>query len=75
MINIFKVSYWFVAILSFLVSIAAIIALGVQHSQVIAACVAENPDLTYDNCSVGYRNFMIVFSIVLMVVSFIQVKF
>lgn len=75
MINIFKVSYWFVAILSFLVSIAAIVALGVQRSQVIAACVAENPDLTYDNCSVGYRNFMIIFSIVLMVVSFIQVNF
>ncbi|CAO3621881.1 unnamed protein product [Mucor hiemalis] len=75
MINIFKVSYWFVAVLSFLVSIAAIVALGVQRSQIVAACVAENADLTYDNCSTGYRNFMIVFSIVLMVVSFIQFYF
>ncbi len=75
MIGIFKISYWTVAILWLLISLAAIIACGVQRSQIISACVAENADLTYDNCAGGYRTLMIIMSVVLVVVSLIQVKF
>lgn len=74
MIGIFKVSYWTVAILWLIISIAAIVACGVQRSQIIAACVAENADLSYDTCAGGYRTLMIIMSIVLVVVSLIQVR-
>ena len=74
MIGIFKVSYWIVAVLSFLMALASIIALGVQRSEVINACVVEYPEESYDSCSGGYRTFMIIYSIVLMVICFIQVR-
>jgi hypothetical protein len=72
MIAIFKVAYWFVAILQFIFSVAAIIALGVERAKIIDACAAY-ADETVESCSVGYRNFMIIFCVVVMVVNFIQV--
>lgn len=74
MIALFKVVYWFVAILEFIVAVAAIVIFAVQRTVFIEACTTVGgADVTADDCTVGYRNFMIIFSIVLMVVSFIQV--
>ncbi|KAI8647077.1 hypothetical protein BD408DRAFT_358683 [Parasitella parasitica] len=75
MIAIFKISYWFVTILQFIVTIAAIIILAVKRTDIVNSCVALYPEETVDTCSVGYRNFMIVFSIVSILVNFIQFYF
>ncbi|CEP12753.1 hypothetical protein [Parasitella parasitica] len=75
MIAIFKISYWFVAILQFIVTIAAIIILAVKRTDIVNSCVALYPEETVDTCSVGYRNFMIVFSIVSILITFIQFYF
>lgn len=74
MIALFKVAYWFVAILEFIVAVAAIIVFAVQRSVFVTACTTAGTGMTDDECSVHYRNFMIIFSIVLMVLSFIQVS-
>ncbi|KAG2195134.1 hypothetical protein INT47_006998 [Mucor saturninus] len=75
MIALFKVVYWFVAILEFIVAVAAIVIFAVQRSVFIEACTTYSDEVTADDCTVGYRNFMIIFSILLMVVSFIQFYF
>ncbi|GAN02791.1 hypothetical protein MAM1_0028c02238 [Mucor ambiguus] len=75
MIAIFKVSYWFVAILQFIVTIAAIIILAVKRTDIVNSCVALYPEETLDTCSVGYRNFMIIFCVVSIVINFIQFYF
>jgi len=75
MIAIFKVAYWFVTILQFIVTIAAIIILAVKRTDIVNSCVALYPEETVDTCSVGYRNFMIIFSVVSIVINFIQVRF
>lgn len=75
MIALFKVAYWFVAILEFLVAVASIIIFAVQRSVFIEACEnIANEDFTPEECSDAYRNFMIIYSIVLMVLSFVQVS-
>ncbi|KAL7321812.1 hypothetical protein PS15m_001542 [Mucor circinelloides] len=75
MIAIFKVAYWFVTILQFIVTIAAIIILAVKRTDIVNSCVALYPEETVDTCSVGYRNFMIIFSVVSIVINFIQFYF
>lgn len=73
MIAIFKVAYWTVAILQFIISIAFIIACGVERTKIIDAC-ATYANETVESCSAGYRNFMIIFCVVVLIVNFIQVK-
>ncbi|KAI9487782.1 MAG: hypothetical protein EXX96DRAFT_554634 [Benjaminiella poitrasii] len=75
MIAIFKVSYWTVAILQLIVTIAAIVIVGVKMGLIIDNCIALYPELTRDDCATGYRNFMIIFCIVSVVVNFIQFYF
>lgn len=74
MIAIFKISYWFVAILQFIVTVAAIIILAVKRTDIINNCAALYAEETVDSCSVGYRNFMIIFSVVSILINFIQVR-
>lgn len=73
MIAIFKISYWFVAILQFIVTVAAIIILAVKRTDIVNNCAALYPEETVDTCSIGYRNFMIIFSVVSILINFIQV--
>ncbi|CAO3650697.1 unnamed protein product [Mucor fragilis] len=75
MIATFKVAYWFVAILQFIVTVAAIIILAVKRTDIVNSCVALYPEETLDTCSVGYRNFMIIFCVVSIVINFIQFYF
>ncbi|KAI8078138.1 uncharacterized protein B0P05DRAFT_542646 [Gilbertella persicaria] len=75
MIAVFKLAYWTVATLQFIVSIASIIILGLNRSTIITACAEAYADETLDSCAVGYRNFMIIFSVVSMIICFIQFYF
>ncbi|KAG2201476.1 hypothetical protein INT46_000638 [Mucor plumbeus] len=75
MIAIFKISYWFVAILQFIVTVAAIIILAVKRTDIVNNCAALYPEETVDTCSIGYRNFMIIFSVVSILINFIQFYF
>ncbi|KAI7900403.1 uncharacterized protein BX663DRAFT_517449 [Cokeromyces recurvatus] len=75
MIGIFKVSYWIVVVLQFIITIAAIIMLAIQKTLIIDNCVALYPDLTRDTCTVGYRNLIIIFCTSSLVANFIQIYF
>ena len=74
MIAVFKLVYWTVAIIDFVVCVASIVVLGLSRSAVIEACSRLYVDETTDTCSAGYRNFMIIYSVIVMIVCFIQVK-
>lgn len=76
MIAIFRVAFWTVTIVEFLLFIATIIVLAVNRSNIIELCAANStdPSVTYDTCSTGYRNFMIGLSVVVVIVNFFQVK-
>lgn len=75
MIAVFKLVYWTVAIIDFIVCVASIVILGLSRSDVIEACTALYVDETVDTCSAGYRNFMIIYSVIIMIVCFIQFYF
>lgn len=76
MIAIFRVAFWTVTILECLLFVAAIIVLAVNRSEIVNLCYAQStdPSVTADSCSAGFRNFMIILSIVVVIVNFIQVK-
>lgn len=74
MVATFKVAYWFVTIIEFLGSIAVIIALATQRDSIIAACAESYPTDASDTCSVGFRNAMVIFSVIVVVVNFFQVQ-
>lgn len=77
MIAIFRIAFWTVTIIEFIAFIASIIIFALGRSSFIDYCVASpvEPSYTYETCSAYYRNFMIVYSIVVVIVNFIQVNF
>lgn len=71
MIRLFKVFYWVVVILEFIMSVALLITLGVGRSVFIENCAAS---ATEDACSGYYRNMMIALACGLVVANAIQVQ-
>lgn len=74
MVAFFKVAYWTVTILEFLASIAVIIVLAVQRDVIVAACNEAYPTDTDGTCANVFRNTMIIFSVIVLVVNFFQVQ-
>lgn len=74
MVAFFKVAYWTVTILEFLASIAIIIVLAVQRGVILDACTEAYPTEASDTCSVAFRNAMIIFSVIVVIVNFFQVQ-
>ncbi|KAI9362176.1 hypothetical protein BD770DRAFT_382103 [Pilaira anomala] len=76
MISMFKGVYWFVVIMQFILTMAIIIVLAVNRNQIIGHCAVTvgGPDAASD-CEEGFKYMMIIFSVVAMLMNFIQFYF
>ncbi|CAO3690923.1 unnamed protein product [Rhizopus microsporus] len=75
MVATFKLAYWTSALIEAILSIAVIVVLAVQRTEIIGRCAALNPDESIDSCSGYYRNFMIALCVLIVFVNFIQFYF
>lgn len=71
----FKAVYWFVVIMQFILTVAIIIVLAVNRDEIIGHCSVslEGAD-TALRCEAGFKFMMIAFSLVAMLMNFIQVQ-
>ncbi|KAG1461170.1 hypothetical protein G6F56_005786 [Rhizopus delemar] len=75
MISAFKLAYWTSVLIELVISIAVIVVLAVQRTEIIGRCTALNQDETFDSCSGYYRNFMIVLCCIIVLVNLVQFYF
>ncbi|ORE04608.1 hypothetical protein BCV72DRAFT_263832 [Rhizopus microsporus var. microsporus] len=75
MVATFKLAYWTSALIAAILSIAVIVVLAVQRTEVIGRCGALNPDESIGSCPEFYRNFMIALCVLIVFVNFIQFYF
>ncbi|KAI8967007.1 hypothetical protein BDF20DRAFT_830359 [Mycotypha africana] len=74
MIAIFKISYWTMSLIQFLLSVITVIVFVTKRTEIIEACAAY-PEESLDTCTVYYRNFMISYGIIVFLFNFIQFYF
>ncbi|CAO3686871.1 unnamed protein product [Rhizopus stolonifer] len=74
MIAAFKLAYWSASLLELLMSIAAIVVLAVQRTDIINTCAGLNADETISSCTTYYRTFMIVFCCLIVIINLFQVS-
>ncbi|KAI8079353.1 hypothetical protein BDF21DRAFT_419939 [Thamnidium elegans] len=75
MIVMFKMVYWFVVILQFIVTVAVIIVLAVNRSEIIGHCTLSSEAVSLEDCTKGFKYMMIAFSVIVMIINFIQFYF
>ncbi|KAI9277844.1 hypothetical protein BY458DRAFT_504206 [Sporodiniella umbellata] len=75
MIAAFKAAYWTASLLELLISIASIVMLAVEKTEIVNTCVSQNPGETISSCSAYYRNFMIVFCCLIVIINLFQFYF
>ncbi|KAI9252162.1 hypothetical protein BY458DRAFT_443821 [Sporodiniella umbellata] len=75
MISAFKLAYWTSSLIVMLVSLAVIVILATQRSEIAYRCTEANLDETVDSCLIYYRNFMIAFCLIAVAINLIQFYF
>ena len=75
MISAFKLAYWTSSLIVLVISIAVIVVLAVQRTDIISRCATLNADETIDSCSVHYRNLMIILCCLIVVINLFPVSF
>ncbi|KAG0745124.1 hypothetical protein G6F57_003406 [Rhizopus arrhizus] len=75
MISAFKLAYWTSSLIVLVISIAVIVVLAVQRTDIISRCATLNADETIDSCSVHYRNLMIILCCLIVVINLFQFYF